>query len=178
MDRLIRLLIISILAIAVWLLFVPHALAAPTPFQARSIWYMAWGTTYDLHGGDRTILNNPPQVLIVPQDVLCPLYDMETPCPGLMALTGSDHQVLIADKIDFTNPVGASVLYHEFIHVLQRRAGRIPTNCRQANTNEYYARVKHAMVLNNAGESEAAQLVMSTFVPRLCEDRITPGEIQ
>lgn len=159
-----------ILALALFFSLSAYA-GVPTPEQARSVWVLAWGETHSLHNGDRTILDNPPNLNIMRQPPLCALWGLQPNC-GLLGLTISENEILLSELIDFRTPFGGSIIFHEFVHIIQYRTRGKPQTCEQRNEYEKQAHEMQAAVLIKVGDHDGAELVLSAFSPRICVEHI------
>lgn len=145
-----------------------QSLAADLPAgQAGTVWVAAWGQTHKLHRGDRDLLNNPPVVYLVPRATLCGYHDREPDC-RLMGTVDAEGKVFLADDIPFGHVYGASIVYHEFIHVIQFRMWGPVKDCRDHNRREKMAHEMHAQILLGAHEPVLAEMVMKSYTPLVC----------
>ena len=124
--------------------------------QAWSIWIVAWGKTFPLHGGARSILDAPPSIRITDNRAsMCRAIAAPDDCL-VFGTTGPDETVWIWSGVDFGTVVGSAVLFHEFVHVIQNRTRGLPTTCEEYNYNEREVMRLHAELLADSGDFRAA----------------------
>jgi hypothetical protein len=70
----------------------------------------------------------------------------------------SRHEILIAEDLDLDDPVGASFIVHELVHVVQIAEGR-HLHMRCPGQLEYEAYSKQALFLERQGHSQMALLM-------------------
>lgn len=95
-----------------------------TAEQVQGIFAVAYGQV----GGSPSWLDTPPAVYMVTQRQLCERIDMDEDCP--VPAIYLDGRVYVDETLDFSTPLAATILAHEFVHYFQdMKYGGPVTNC-------------------------------------------------
>lgn len=145
----------AILAITV--LHIRDPRAAPLNVeQAFSIYVLAYGQYGSMHGGIAP-MPPPPPVRLQSQAEICAYFGHAIDCPVYGYYV--DGQITISETLDFSNPVDASKLLHEYVHYLQEQHGGRTSSCAQWLEREHEAYRVQMNVLMKVGEYMAARNV-------------------
>ncbi len=129
----------------------------------------AWGRAFDIHGGDRELLNTQIQISFMQHDLMCEVLGFEPEC-GVLGSTGEPpvNQILISNMVQLDTPYGRSIVLHEMVHLLQNLVRGWPESCEDFNKNELEARQIQSETLRQAGFPQHADMVIRTYRPFTC----------